>query len=246
MQYEKCGTVTETSSPGMKRIAGYRKLSLIDWDGLVSCVIFLSGCQWACPWCHNPSLLKKTDGIPQADLFDFLDNKKKWIDGVVLTGGEPLYREDAIELLAALKARGFKTKLDTNGYRPDLLREALGRGLADYVAIDIKSALKTERYSRATGCEGSLDPVLESIGVLSGADAGCEFRTTIVPGIVDFEDILYNADILPPGALCALQRYRAGGALDPDMRFLPPVNPATVEKMASVLREAGFKVKIRN
>ncbi len=224
------------------RIAGLRKTSLSDWEGRVAAVVFISGCPWRCPFCQNPGLLNEIPGIPFAEIRETLQSARKWIDGIVVTGGEPLFREDIIGVLESFRELGLGVKLDTGGFSPGLLERVLDRELAEYVALDIKTALRKDRYRTATGSAGALEGVLMSIDILEKSGREYEFRTTLVPGVADPEDLFYNAGKLPGGARWALQRYRPENAAEPWMRSLSPLGEEEAEGISARLECAGFRV----
>lgn len=162
-------------------IQGLQKMTLLDWPGRVACTVFLGGCDLRCPYCHNAELLEGPfpETVTQDELLAFLSRRRGLLDGVCVTGGEPLLRPDLPELLAAIRAAGFPVKLDTNGTHPDRLREVIEAGLADYVAMDLKNC--PERYAETVGVPGlDLGPIRESAALLLEGRVDYEFRTTAV------------------------------------------------------------------
>lgn len=175
-------------------IHGLQKLTLLDYPGHTACTVFTARCNWRCPFCHNASLVLRPDSqpiIPEPTFFAFLEKRRGLLDGVAVTGGEPTLNRDLPEFLARVKDMGFETKLDTNGTNPKMLREILDRGLADYVAMDIKAG--RDNYPSVTGTiRPSLAAVEESAEILKGSAIAHEFRTTVVKELhsdADFEDI---------------------------------------------------------
>ncbi len=174
-------------------IEGLQKTTLLDYPGLVACTIFAHGCNLRCPFCHNAGLVvrKPENIISEEELSDFLQRRKGILDGVCLTGGEPLAQKDAIDFIEFLKGFGYKIKLDTNGFYPERLKEVIDRGLVDYIAMDIKSS--PEGYAKAVGIEGiDITPAKESIDLIMSSGIDYEFRTTAVKGlhlVSDFEKI---------------------------------------------------------
>ena len=171
-------------------VSGLQKLTLLDYPGLVACTVFTGGCNLRCPYCHNASLAlpeRARDTIPEDELLTFLKKRQGLLDGVAVTGGEPLLHNGLPELLAKIKDLGFRVKLDTNGSFPDRLRAVVEAGLVDRVAMDIKAA--PENYARTTGVPG-LDPgpIRESAAFLLSSCPDYEFRTTCVKGIHTPED----------------------------------------------------------
>ena len=164
------------------RILGLQKLSLVDFPGKVAATVFTGGCNLRCPFCHNASLVlpgRGTSALDAGGVLDFLASRRGLLDGVVLSGGEPLLQPDAADFLAEVKAMGFAVKLDTNGCHPDALADILDRRLADYVAMDIKNSL--EKYPWTVGVPGfDTAPVERSAQLLMEGPADYEFRTTLV------------------------------------------------------------------
>ena len=164
------------------RILGLQKLSLLDFPGKVAATVFTGGCDLRCPFCHNAPLVlpgRGTSALDAGAVLDFLASRRGLLDGVVLSGGEPLLQPDAADFLAEVKAMGFAVKLDTNGCHPDALADILDRRLADYVAMDIKNSL--EKYPWTVGVPGfDTAPVERSARLLMEGPADYEFRTTLV------------------------------------------------------------------
>lgn len=172
-------------------IAGLQKMTLLDYPGKVACTVFLQGCNYRCPFCHNSGLLeaKGTDQIPQEELFAFLQKRVGLLEGVCITGGEPTLQKDLPELLRGIKALGYGVKLDTNGSNPQALKSIVSQGLVDYVAMDIKNS--PERYAETTGVSRlDLAKIEESMVFLIQGELSYEFRTTVVQQFHRAEDIL--------------------------------------------------------
>ena len=175
------------------KIHGLQKMTLLDFPGHVACTVFLGGCDFRCPFCHNFELI---DGsappvMDDGELLAFLSRRRGLLDGVAVTGGEPCLHRELPELLEKIRAMGFATKLDTNGCHPDLLEEILTRRLADYVAMDVKNS--PAKYAAACGVEQvDLAAVYRSVELLKTAAPDYEFRTTVVRELheeSDFEEI---------------------------------------------------------
>ncbi len=168
------------------KIYGLQKMTLLDFPGRVACTVFLGGCDMRCPFCHNSELI---DGsappvMETAELLAFLKKRQGLLDGVAVTGGEPLLREDTLELLAQIRELGYPVKLDTNGTHPDRLRRVVERDLAQYVAMDVKNS--PERYAQTAGLKCfDLSTVNESISFLLEGRTDYEFRTTVVAELHD-------------------------------------------------------------
>jgi len=219
------------------QIRGWVKTSLIDFPGRIATVLFTSGCNFRCPYCQNSGLVLHPESLPEinpADIFQLLRRRRGLVDGVVITGGEPTLQRDLEDFLRKLKELDLATKLDTNGYRPEVLRELLERGLLDYVAMDIKAP--PAKYSLAAGVPIDLRRIEESIGLILSSGIEHEFRTTVVPGIVAPEDIEEMAKIIAGARKCVLQQFRPQGTLDPRFEEVAPYPAQTLQEMA---RTAG-------
>ena len=164
------------------KIHGLQKMTLLDFPGKVACTVFLGGCDFRCPFCHNSDLLEISAPaeMDEEDLLSFLNKRVGLLEGVAFTGGEPLLRKDIPELFKRIKDLGFPIKLDTNGNHPDLLKSLVNDGLVDYVAMDIKNS--PERYAETIGLETfDLSKVEESKNFLIGQSRiDFEFRTTVI------------------------------------------------------------------
>lgn len=175
------------------KIHGLQKMTLLDYPGKVACTAFLGGCDFRCPFCHNAELL---DAAAPAEMDDaalllFLEKRKGLLDGVAITGGEPLLRSDIFELLSKIRTLGYPVKLDTNGNHPEKLKAVVNAGLVDYVAMDVKNS--PARYAETVGLASfDMTGIRESIDFLLGGAVDYEFRTTVVQELHDeqsFEEI---------------------------------------------------------
>ncbi len=170
------------------RIGGLTKQSFIDWEGKTTAVIFTKGCNFRCGYCHNPELvypklIEQTADISETLIFDFLSTRKNWLDGVVITGGEPTLQNNLKEFIFEIKKLGYAVKLDTNGSLPMILKDLLESNLVDYVAMDIKTILDLEEYQKICGIKDQqlFQKVQESIEILKESGIDYQLRTTIVP-----------------------------------------------------------------
>lgn len=171
-------------------IQGLQKLTLLDYPEKVACTIFTAGCNFRCPFCHNASLVTHVDvnnNIPEEEVFSFLKKRKGVLDGVCITGGEPLLQPDIEDFIRAVKALGYAVKLDTNGSSINRLRRLVDQHLVDYVAMDIKNA--PNKYGMTIGIEDyNMEDVLKSVDYLMSGAVPCEFRTTVVRELHKRED----------------------------------------------------------
>jgi len=219
-------------------INGLLKTTLLDFPGRVACTVFTSGCNFRCPFCHNASLVIpekiREPSLSEQDFFDFLQSRKHKLDGVCISGGEPLIHTDISSFISKIKSMGFEVKLDTNGSYPDHLKAILDAGLADYVAMDIKSAPDT--YPDATGLsEAPIEAVKESVSLLMKGDIPFEFRTTLIDELHDEAVIRRIGEWVRGASDYYLQAY-----VDSDeviRKGLHACNPEKQAALLAVLRE---------
>lgn len=194
-------------------LSGVQKLTLLDFPGKVACTIFTGGCNFRCPFCHNASLvLEPTANTLQEDeVLSFLKKRVGILDGVVITGGEPLLHKDISSFLEKIKVLGYAVKLDTNGTNPVLLQDLAEKKLIDYVAMDIKN--DKVNYDLATGCDTAMDTIEASISFLLKDTVDYEFRTTIVKGIHTEENLIAIAKWINPAKRYYMQQFKDSGNL---------------------------------
>lgn len=171
-------------------IKGFQKLTLLDYPGKTACTVFTGGCNYRCPFCHNAGLVTKMDTeiIPESEVFNHLKKRQGILDGVAISGGEPLLQGDIEEFLKKIKELGYSIKLDTNGSFPDKLKSIIDNGLCDYVAMDIKNS--KERYNETVGIDKFDISLMEkSVEILMNSDVQFEFRTTVTKNFHTVEDI---------------------------------------------------------
>lgn len=164
-------------------------MSLIDYPGNVSAVIFTLGCNFKCPFCHNPELVlpeKYNNPLDENEIFSFLKNRKGLLDGIVVTGGEPTIHKDLPEFIEKIKDLGFKIKLDTNGTKPKVVKQLLEQGLLNFIAMDIKASFN--KYNILSGCETNLDNLVESIELIKKSDIDYQFRNTFIKPLLTDSD----------------------------------------------------------
>lgn len=218
-------------------IKGFVETSFVDWDDRVAAVLFLPGCNFRCPYCHNHALITDPDQfetIPLATVLSRLGAFGPWLDGVCVTGGEPTLHPHLPRLLADLKAAGLAVKLDTNGSRPDVIAEVLARDLVDHVALDLKMVLEPAPYALLAGPAADVLAVSRSIDIVAKSPSA-ELRTTLVPGLHDAQVLARMARYVPPGLKWRLQNFRPDNALEPEFRRRTPF---TEEEFAALVRTA--------
>ncbi|MDO4876436.1 MAG: anaerobic ribonucleoside-triphosphate reductase activating protein [Oscillospiraceae bacterium] len=197
------------------RLGGIQKLTLLDYPGTVACTVFTLGCNMRCPFCHNALLVTKTEEAevyPEEEFFAFLNKRRGILDGVCVTGGEPLLQSDAGEFIAKIKALGYKVKLDTNGSFPDRLEEILKSGNVDYIAMDIKNS--PEKYAETVGIPGfDVSKIQRSIEIIRSSGIEYEFRTTVVAPLHNGESIAGAAQMVKGSPKYFLQNFVDSGNL---------------------------------
>jgi len=222
--------------------------SLIDWDGKITTVLFFDKCNFMCPFCQNWELILHPEKFPVIqwpDIETKLIAKKGWIDGVVLTGGEPLVYEDEVADIATnVKALGFLIKLDTNGAYPGILEELIENNLVDYLAMDIKAPVD-EKYSKAAGKHIDIQHIQRSINMLMKGRIDYEFRTTCVPGIIDEDAIADMGNTIRGAKRWILQQYLPENAYLEEYRNLVQITVAEKNKLLRIAAEYVPEVKWR-
>ncbi|MEO0137695.1 MAG: anaerobic ribonucleoside-triphosphate reductase activating protein [candidate division WOR-3 bacterium] len=233
-------------------IRAFIETSLIDWDGKITSVFFFDRCNFRCPYCQNWRLITHPEKFPVyeiEELFKIVLKKKNWIDGIVLTGGEPLLFPEAIMTIAEIAHKNnLKIKLDTNGSLPEELGRMLELKIVDYVAMDIKAPLDT-RYFLAVGKKPQsqpdlIDKIKKSINLLLNSDIDYEFRTTCVPGLIDEKGLRQIGAEIKGARLWALQRYIALNAYKKEYRN-KQFDETQLQKFLEIARSIMLNVKLR-
>ncbi len=232
------------------KITGLQKMTLLDYPGRIACTVFLQGCNFRCPFCHNSDLLgpEQETAISSEALLSFLKKRKGMLDGVCITGGEPALQRDLPELFCAIKALGYPVKLDTNGSNPAMLKELVQQGLVDYVAMDIKNS--PEKYGLTAGVPGlSLKKIEESLVFLLEGNVDYELRTTVVRelhGEEDFRSMARWIASLAPGK--PAKRFFLQSYVDRDSVLCPGYSApeeAQMERFLAAIRDAAEEAHIR-
>jgi len=220
-------------------LGGLQKSSMIDYHGKVSCVCFLTGCNFDCPFCHNSHLVRrdlaKLDPVDESGLYRFLESRKGLLDGVVVSGGEPTLDRELIPLCRQIKAMGYPVKLDTNGSLPDVIESLMDERLVDYIAMDVKT--DPSRYPLFIKREFNPANVLRSIRMIMEWDGEYEFRTTCVKPLVDKKVVENIAGIIEGAEQYALQGFRDKDLLHPE--FFQGVKPGYEEEEMKALQSTA-------
>lgn len=225
-------------------IFGLQKLSLVDFPDKTACTVFTGGCNFRCPFCHNASLvtgLNEIETISHDDFFSFLEKRKNILDGVCITGGEPLLNKDILNFIEKIKEKGYPIKLDTNGSFPQRLREIVDSGLIDYVAMDIKGA--PESYSAVCGTQVNLADINESIEFLLSDRIDYEFRTTVMK---EFHDAICFSRIgewIKGAKRYFIQSFTDSG--DILCGTFTPYSPEELAHFASIVEPFVLQVQLR-
>lgn len=219
------------------RLAHYEPLSLSDFPGKLSTTVFTVGCNFACPYCHNPELVTSREDTPQLTeeaFFVFLERRKGKLNGVCITGGEPTLHADLAGFVERIRALGYAVKLDTNGSNPEMLGHLLETSSLDYVAMDVKAP--PSRYGEMTGNPYALALAEASIRLLAECDTVHEYRTTILPLLFSEVDIDNIARMLPPGSRYVIQNFVPTKTLDPNLVHARGFEPGDLETIADRMR----------
>ncbi|MBU4202576.1 MAG: anaerobic ribonucleoside-triphosphate reductase activating protein [Acidobacteria bacterium] len=218
----------------MVEIKGIEKFAPKDFPGFVSATFFVGGCNFRCPFCHNADLVIRPDSLadfPMDYVLAFLDSRAGWLEGICITGGEPLLHADIDVLLQVIKDRDLLVKIDTNGTAPDLLNRLIAGRLVDHIAMDIKST--PEKYEKAAGVAVDMKTIRRCIDIILESGLPHTFRTTAVPGLVHKEDIAAIAELLKGARVFQLQQFYPEGALDAAYRKMEPYTPEIFLEMAA-------------
>ena len=219
--------------------AGFQKLTLLDYPGKVACILFTNGCNFRCPFCHNASLVRAQDGadISDSEVLEFLKKRQGILEGVCISGGEPLIHNELKDFIREVKKLGYPVKLDTNGSFPQKLRELIGEGLVDYVAMDVKNSF--EKYNETTGINADIDSIKESIEILINGNIDYEFRTTLVSGFHTTQDMQRIGEMIKGTKKYYLQNFVDSGDI-----LCPGLAPLGEEEMELMKKTAEKYVSV--
>ncbi len=215
---------------------GLQKTTLLDYPGKMAATVFTFGCNFRCPFCQNIGLVidDGTPVTPEQQILEYLESRKKWLDGICITGGEPTIHKDLADFMKKVKDMGLLVKLDSNGSNPEVLEHLIENKLVDYIAMDVKQI--PEKYETAIGVKFDVQRILKSIEIIRNSDIDYEFRTTVVPRIHPKEDILKIAEMLKGSKKYFLQQFRPARTLDPEFE---KEKAYTAEE----LKEIGERIK---
>ena len=209
------------------KLGGFQPFTLTDFPGRAAAIVFTQGCNFRCPFCHNIELIPAKPSLDEAlspeSIIEFLGQRVKQLDGVVITGGEPCIQQDLPAFCLQLKALDFDVKVDTNGSRPEVVRQLMKEALVDFIAMDIKAPL--ESYSMLSGVDISTETIVKSIEVIASSNITHLFRTTFVKPLLTEQDADKITKLVPSGSRHVFQEFRPERVLRPDILPGPEVIP---------------------
>lgn len=231
-------------------ISGIQKMTLLDFPDRVACIIFTAGCNFRCGYCHNPEFVLpeeiqklKNSFIPEVVFFNFLETRRGFLEGVVVSGGEPTLQPDLPEFLRKIKQLGFLVKLDTNGSNSAMVKKIIENKLVDYIAMDAKTGLVGYRDLVGVGIDTS--SIAETAALLKAGDIDYEFRTTLVKELHTPEALETLKDLVKGGKKLYLQQFRPGHTLSPAFASLHPFSANETAEIARQFSQVVEKVEIR-
>lgn len=227
-------------------IQGLQKFSTLDFPENLSCVIFTGGCNFRCPYCHNPEMITPTpdtEFIDPGEIFAFLEQRKGKLDGVVITGGEPTLHKDLPGFIEQIRQLGFMVKLDSNGTNPDMLERLYADKLLDYVAMDLK--FPTDQYPTLSQFPDT-DKILKSIQLIMDSGVNYEFRSTILPRLHNAEKIEQMGQMIQGAQKWYLQNFRPGATLDFTYRNELPFNRTELQHLLQIASKYAEHCAIRD
>ncbi len=229
----------------MVEIKGLEKFSPKDFPGYISSTVFLGGCNFRCPFCHNSDLVLRPEILPTFPLdyfLSFLDSRKGWLEGICISGGEPLLHDDLETLLILIKDRNLLVKIDTNGSFPSRLEDLIQKKLVDHIAMDVKAPLK--RYQEVTRATVNEEDIVRSVDIIKNSGLGYVFRTTLVPGLVGPEDIKQICQMLNGAKIFQLQQFVPLNTLDSHYLQKKPYRREEVQRLARIAEPYFSEVRI--
>ena len=227
-------------------IGGLQKFSLIDYPGKICAIVFTQGCNFKCPYCHNPELIDPKlflPTIPEEKIFSFLKKRQGKLDAVEITGGEPTLQPDLIDFIKKIKRLGFLVKLDSNGSNPEILKKIIQLKIVDYLALDVKAPL--ERYQEIT--DSNIDPnkIRKTIKLIINSGLDYEFRTTVVKSLLNKKDIEKIGKLIQGAKLYILQKFIATKLLNPKLLKGTGYSDQEFEKLKDIAKHYVQKCIIR-
>ena len=223
------------------KFSGLQKVSLIDYPNKIASVLFTPGCNLRCGFCHNWRIAvePKPPFLQEAVALEILESRKKYVDAVVVTGGEPCMHKELPRFLEKLKRRGFQVKLDTNGFYPDVLEQCLAH--VDYVALDVKTSLEKYKLLGAKDTTG----LLRTVEMLKMGKVAYEFRTTVVPELITAGDVTRICELVKGAKTHAFQQFVPQDTLDKHFETVKPYAPEVISEFAGTMKNYAENVLLR-
>ncbi len=233
----------------MLPIKGFQKTCLVDFPPYTASTIFLAGCNFKCGYCHNPDIVLHFSDIPdisEEEILDYLSEKKMWIDGVCITGGEPTLHIGLADFCEKIKKLGMLVKIDTNGTNPDMLKELIDKKLVDRIAMDIKTS--SDRYDEVAYVQVDMKKIEESIKLIKDYGGEYEFRTTVIPGLVGKKEVFKISKWLEGSKNYAIQNFRGKGVnlINVKMKDIQPYSKEELEEMKKIASDYFEKVEVKD
>ncbi len=231
------------------QIKEFIESSLIEWEGKIASVLFLPGCNLRCHYCHAAHLVchpERTESIPLGQVLDSMRRQGEWLDGAVITGGEPtLHEGDLLDLIDELHDVPLEVMVETNGTRPGWVARLVQDGRLEAIAMDVKAPLTAEDYRRVAGADVEVEAVRRSIRLIKRSGLAHEFRITVVPGLVGEGEVARIAPELEGADVVALQNFLPDHCLEPALREVRPFEPEALDEMAELLRPVAERLVVR-
>jgi pyruvate formate lyase activating enzyme len=231
-------------------IKGFDQMSLVDWDGMVATTLYVSGCNFRCPYCHNSGLVLFPDEFTSISLdqvLAYVSEHNDFLDGVCITGGEPLLHGDIGELAGLIHDAGVDVKIDTNGSFPEHLEQLIDDELVDYVAMDVKAPLDFDSYSRSAGISDrrTLERVRDSVDLLLEGRVDYEFRTTVMPALHRASDLELIAEQIKGARKYVIQNFIPRDPIDPSFESETSYNEERLDEFKELFKKAVDECLVR-
>jgi len=229
-------------------IKGFIENSLLEWEGRLACVVFVAGCNLRCRYCHAGYLLegRMIETVPTEQVLDYLRRQHGWIDGLVVTGGEPtLQGQDLLDFITQVRSLGVDVMVETNGTRPDWVDRLIGEKWIQAISMDLKAPLTGERYRPVTGRDVDVADLRRSVRRIIDSGIEHEFRITVVPGLIGRDELAAMAPELEGACRVALQNFQPSHCLDPALRSVEPYMPEEMDELGRILDPVARKVVVR-
>ncbi|MBU0480172.1 MAG: anaerobic ribonucleoside-triphosphate reductase activating protein [Proteobacteria bacterium] len=230
-----------------KNIKGFIDTSFIDWPGRSCAVLFLAGCNFRCPFCHNHPLVVNPGALTSFTLTDILEQLKplrKWLGGICVSGGEPTLDPDLRDLLQHLHGEGFELKIDTNGSNPDILQSLLEQNLVQMISMDVKTVFVQQQYDTICGTHVDLEKIKQSIRLIKKSGIDHEFRITVIPAFHTKKDIAAWVEQLGTDSVLKLQNYKPDSVMNPDLSGMNVFSPDQFRDLENIVESVSRDITV--